>query len=164
MISTAAVAQSSDSQTLPAILEELRQLRQDLLGTTVLAQRPQIHLYRLQLQDDAAKKATQRHEQTVAKLNDAQRARADATNGLKRAEDKLSSLGNQNQRTAVEAEVSEMKRRVEMSSQDELLLQAAEIAAANDLKNEKVTLADLQQHLYQLEHQLESIPPRRNLP
>ena len=162
MVSISALAQTSDSQTLQAILQELRQLRQDLQGTTVVAQRVQILLYRLQLQDDAIKKAVQRHDQIVAKVKDAERARIDATNGLKTAEEKLATLRDQNQRPAVEAEVGEMKRRVDMWFQDESGLRAAEIAADSDLKAEQAKLADLQQRLDQLERQLENRPQARN--
>ncbi len=164
LVSTSAFAQSSDAQTLQAILQELRQLRQDLQGTTAVAQRVQILLYRLQLQDDVIKKATQRHDQTAAKVNDAERFRTEATNGQKKAEEKLASLRDQNQRPAVEAEVTEMKRRVDMWSQEESGLRAAEIEAASDLKGEQAKIADLQQRLDQLEHQLENRPPARNLP
>jgi uncharacterized membrane protein len=87
LVSTSAFAQSSDAQTLQAILQELRELRQDLQGTTAVAQSVQILLYRLQLQDDVIKKATQRHDQTAAKVNDAERFRTEATNGQKRAEE-----------------------------------------------------------------------------
>jgi hypothetical protein len=57
-----------------------------------------------------------------------------------------------------------MKRRVDMWSQEESGLRAAEIEAASDLKGEQAKLADLQQRLGQLEHQLENRPPARNLP
>jgi hypothetical protein len=43
----------SESQTLQALLLEVRQLRQDLQTTTVAAQRAQILLYRLQGQEAA---------------------------------------------------------------------------------------------------------------
>jgi len=157
LTSAALVAQSNDSQTLQAILQEVRPLRKDLAGTTVVAQRVQILLYRLQLQGDAVKNAAQRHDQTVAKVNDAERARLDAANGLRTAEERLASLGgNDSQRPVIEAQVSEMKRRVEMWSHDESDRRAVEIAADSDLKREQVTLADLQQRLDELERQLQS--------
>jgi hypothetical protein len=157
LTSAALVAQSNDSQTLQAILQEVRQLRNDLAGTTIAAQRVQILLYRLQLQGDAVKSAAQRHDQTVAKVNDAQRARLDAANVLRTVEEKLASLGgNDSQRPVIEAQVSEMKRRVEMWSHDESDRRVAEIAADSDLKREQATMADLQQRLDELERQLQS--------
>src|SRR5258708_22013128 len=50
----------SDSQTLQAILAELRQLRHDLQTTNAMAARAQIALYRLQREDDAVARASQR--------------------------------------------------------------------------------------------------------
>jgi len=44
---------STDSQTLQALLAEVRQLRHDLQTTTIAAQRAQILLYRLQGQEAA---------------------------------------------------------------------------------------------------------------
>ena len=156
LTSAALVAQSNDSQTLQAILQEVRQLRNDLAGTTVVAQRVQILLYRLQLQGDAVKNAAQRHDQTVTRVNDAERARLDAANGLRTVEERLASLGgNDSQRPVIEAQVIEMKRRVEMWSHDESDRRVVEIAAASDLKREQATLADLQQRLDELERQLQ---------
>src|SRR5262245_871002 len=164
LASIAISAQSSDSSTLQAVLEELRQLRRDLYGMTLVAQRVQILLYRIQLQDDAMKKASQRYDQTNAKLRDAERNRSEAANGLKMAEEKLVSLQNPNERGQLEEVVREMKRRVEMWSHEESSYRAAETAAAGDLRAEQAKLAELQQRLDLLEQQLESlstIPARK---
>jgi hypothetical protein len=148
-------AQSSDSQTLSAILAEIRQLRQELTATTAAAQGVQILLYRLQLQGDVVRNAVQRHDQAVAKVKDAERARLDAASGLKAAEDKLASMGNDSQRPTIEAQAREMKRRVEMWTRDEADSRAVEIGADSELRRERATLADLQQKLDQLDHQLQ---------
>lgn len=54
-IATAVSAQTapSDSQTLQALLAEVRQMHHDLLAQTAMAQRVQIALYRLQREDEA---------------------------------------------------------------------------------------------------------------
>jgi hypothetical protein len=149
-------AQSGDSATLQSILQELRQMRQDMLGMTVVAQRVQILLYRIQLQDDAAKKAEQHHTQTRLKLMGAQRARTDAENELRESEGKLSSLQNPAERTAIERVVSEMKKRADIWSRDESDSRAAEAEAAGAVKVEQLKLAELQERLDRLEHQLEA--------
>jgi chromosome segregation ATPase len=156
LTSVTLVAQSADSQTLSSILAEIRQLRQELAGMTIVAQRVQILLYRLQIQRDAVKSAMQRHDQAVAKVKDADQARTNAANGLKAAEEKLASAGNESQRPALEAEAREMKRRVDMWTSEEGDLRAAEISADSELKREQAALADLQQRLDQLEIQLQS--------
>jgi hypothetical protein len=52
------------------LLEEVRQLRRDVQTTTVAAQRVQIALYRLALQDAAISRATKLVEEAHAKLAD----------------------------------------------------------------------------------------------
>jgi len=148
-------AQSSDSQTLAALLQQLRELRQDLHGMTLVAQRVQILLYRVQLQDDAAKKAALRYDHASAKLKDAERNRMEAVSGFKAAEDRLPSLQSPTDRKAGEEVVREMKRRVEMWSAEESSFRAMEVAAGNDLKAEQAKLLELQQRLDRLEQQLE---------
>jgi len=155
--SSAALAQSGDSQTLQSLLQEVRQLRQDMHGLTVVAQRVHILLYRVQLQDDATKKAAQRYDQASARLRDADRAYSDAANGLKSVEERLPSLQNQKERDEAEAFVRDVKRRLEVLSQDRSLAQAAESSAASDFKVEQEKLAELQQRLDQLERQLETL-------
>jgi hypothetical protein len=50
----------TDSQTLQALLTEVRRLRHDLRSTNAMAQRAQIALYRLQRQDEAVVRANRR--------------------------------------------------------------------------------------------------------
>src|ERR1700730_14431560 len=66
IIPVAALSQTTpaDSQTLQAILSEIRQLRHDLQTSNAMAARAQIALYRLQREDEAVAHAMQR-------LNDA---------------------------------------------------------------------------------------------
>lgn len=156
LTSVTLVAQSADSQTLSSILAELRQLRQELAGTTIAAQRVQILLFRLQMQRDAVKTVMQRHDQAAAKVKDAEQNRTKAANDLKAAEEGLTSAGHEIQRTALEAEARELKRRVDMWTSEEGELRAAEITADSELRREQATLADLQQKLDQLEIQLQN--------
>ena len=155
LTSAVLVAQTSDSQTLQAILQEIRQVRQDLAVANIASQRVQILLYRLQLEGDAIKNATTRHDEAREKVKNAEKNHRDAANGLKAVEDQLASLTNESQRPPIEAQVREMKRRTDMWARDESDLRAVEIGADSDLKNEQAKLADLQQRLDQLERQLE---------
>lgn len=134
-----AFAQSTDSQTLQALLQEIRQIRNDLYGMTLVAQRVQILLYRIQLQEDAARRTALRYDQ-------------------KAAEERLSSLQNPNERAPHEEVAREMKRRAEMWSAEESSYRAAEAAAGSDLRNEQLKLLELQQRLDRLEQQLENYP------
>ena len=58
----------TDSQTLQAILAELRQLRQDLKANSAMAARAQVALYRLQRQDEAVARARQRVDNVRSKV------------------------------------------------------------------------------------------------
>src|SRR5579862_3253233 len=62
----------TDSQLL---LNEVRQLRQDLAAATLSAQRTQILLYRLQLQESAITRATQHLDEAKARLAGVQQRR-----------------------------------------------------------------------------------------
>ena len=123
---------------------------------TLVSQRVQILLYRIQLQDDVTKKTTQRYDQASAKLRDAERNRGEAANGLRAAEGKLASLQNPNQRGEFEEVVREMKRRMECGLREENNYRAAESAAASDVRTEQAKLSELQQRLDRLEQQLQS--------
>jgi hypothetical protein len=74
LISSAAFGQTSstDSQTLQALLAEMRQLRQELRITTVAAQRVQILLYRLQIQEGAVERAQRRVDDARSALSQTQ--------------------------------------------------------------------------------------------
>ena len=62
---------STDSQTLQALLAEVRQLRMDLQTTTVASQRVQVILFRLQLQQGTVARAQQRLDEVHSKLAEA---------------------------------------------------------------------------------------------
>ena len=151
-----ALSQSNDSQTMQSLLQELRQIRQDLHGMTLVAQRVQILLYRIQLQDEATRKALLRYDQVNSKLKDAERNRVEAARLLKDAEEKLSSAQNPNERTSLEEVIREMKRRSEMWSAEESSFRGLEATAETDLRTEQTKLLELQQRLDRLERQLES--------
>jgi len=73
-IATAAFAQttSSDSQTLQALLFEVRQLRQDLQVSLTRMQSAQILLSRLQIQEVAVSRASQHLDDARSKLAEVQ--------------------------------------------------------------------------------------------
>lgn len=69
LIAAAARSQTaSDSQTLQALLAEVRQLRHDLRTTTVAAQRAQILIYRVQAQESIVRRLQERVDDTRSKL------------------------------------------------------------------------------------------------
>src|SRR5207245_9743231 len=70
LISPAAFGQTSstDSQTLQAMLAEVRQLRKELRTTTLAAQRVQIVLYRWHIQEAAVARAERRLDEARSAL------------------------------------------------------------------------------------------------
>ncbi len=59
---------SNDSQTLQALLAEVRQLRHDLQTTTVAAQRAQILIYRVQAQESVVRRMQERVDDARSRL------------------------------------------------------------------------------------------------
>src|SRR5947199_9906508 len=92
LIATPVLGQSAstDSQTLQALLSEVRQLRHDLQTTTLAAQRAQILLYRLQGQEAIVARASQRLDDARAKLAEIQSNRTKHTTDTKKYEDLVS--------------------------------------------------------------------------
>lgn len=94
--------QTSDSQTLQALLQEVRQLRDDVQGMTLVGQRVQILLYRIHLQSDVVKKYADSYEQTKAKLKEGERARVQMSLELKITEERLAGTEDRAQRTGLD--------------------------------------------------------------
>src|SRR5579864_6021814 len=85
-ISTATFPQvpPSDSQTLQALLIEVRELRQGLLSSLARLQSAQILLSRLQAQQAAVSRGSDRLNDARLRLADAQTHQKDVRNNLKR--------------------------------------------------------------------------------
>src|ERR1700746_1322256 len=80
---------TGDSQTLQALLSEVRQLRQDLQTTTIAGQRAQILIYRLQGQEAAVARASQRLDEARDKLARSQDERKHVAADVKRFGDSI---------------------------------------------------------------------------
>jgi hypothetical protein len=104
----------SDSQTLQALLSEVRQLRQELRQelrtTTIAAQRSQILIYRLQGQEAAVVRASQRLGETRDKLARTRDAQMHVAADIKQTEDFVNNTDNPAaQRKEFERRLSELK-------------------------------------------------------
>jgi hypothetical protein len=156
LIPIALLAQPRDSQTLDAILQEIRQLRQDLSAMTLVAQRVQILLYRTQLQDDIVSKSIDRHQQASMNLEDMERNRAEVAGNIKDQEEKLRSVQDPAERAVLEDSIRNLKRSLEMWSREESRLRSAELDAGNEVRTEQTKLRELQERLSRMERQLEA--------
>src|ERR1039458_473763 len=143
-IVTAAAAQtpSPDTQALQALVTEIRQLRQDMLSTTIVTQRVQVALYRLQTQTALVTRAS-------AQLEAARTAAGNAQSELKRivayipvVEEEARSAGDNAQRKAKEESVAQVKINLERMTSDEQRLRSREIDAETQFRAEQAKLAD----------------------
>src|SRR5258707_968027 len=116
---------ATDSQTLKAVLEEIRLLRQDLQTTTVASQRVQIVLYRLQLQDAAVSRASKLVDDAHSKLSELATERSRVSADIQRADQQKDITQDARERKAIEDEVlPQLKQHVERIARDEEQWQA----------------------------------------
>jgi chromosome segregation ATPase len=161
--STACFGQNSpgDSQTLQALLSEVRQLRQDLQTTTIAAQRAQILIYRLQGQEAAVARASQRLDEAREKLARIQDERKHVATDVKQHEDFIGNTGNPPaERKEVEGVLAQFKTKLESLENEEQQRQAREIEAEQQLRAEEVRLSDLRDQLDRLDKALENASRR----
>src|SRR5215469_5740525 len=96
VVSTPALGQknSKDSETLEALLTEVRQLRQDFEATTLVAHRMQVLLYRLQAQNTIVARLSQSVDDAHADANQRGKERDKLAADIKQHEDFVSSNTN----------------------------------------------------------------------
>ncbi len=148
---------SADSQTLQALLAEVRQLRHDLQTTTIAAQRAQILLYRLQGQEAVVARASQRVDDARARLAETQSNRTKLTSDIRQDEDFLSHSENPPaERKQVEDLLAQLKAKLASVENEEQQRQIREMEAEDQLRAERAKLSELQDQLDRLETILES--------
>jgi chromosome segregation ATPase len=147
-----------DSETLQALLLEVRQLRQDLLTTNIAVQRVQILLYRLQGQEAAVARASGRLNEAREMLTRAQAERKQMATEVEQHEDFISNTENPAaQRKAYEEKLPEEKTRLESSENLEKQQQERETEAEQQLRSEETKLSDLSEQLDRLDKTLGNI-------
>jgi len=159
LISSPVLGQSAptDSQTLQALLAEVRQLHQDLKTTTLAAQRAQILLYRLQAQEVIVARALQRFDDARARLTEIQAARVRLTSDIKQHEDFVSHTENPSgERKQIEDLLPRLKANLASLENEEQQRQTRQMEAEDQLRLERAKLSGLQDQLDRLEKMLES--------
>ena len=156
--STAAFGQaaSKDSETLEALLAEVRQLRQDLQTTTVTVQRAHIILYRLQAQEGVTARASQRVDDTRQKLTETQSNRKNMTAQIKQLQEMHNRTDNPAESKNFEAALSNFKARLEALGDEEQQRMTRQIEAEEQLRVEQAKLSALQSQLEQIESTLQT--------
>ena len=147
---------STDSQTLQALLAEVRQLHHDLQTTTIAAQRAQILLYRLQGQEAIVARASQRLDDARARLTEVQSNRTKLTADIKKYEELVSQTENSpTDRKQIEDLLPQLKAKLTALENEEQQRQTREIEAEDELRTERAKLGELQVQLDRLEKILE---------
>lgn len=161
LLSAAAMAQTqapTPQDTLQALLAEVHQLRLDLQATTVTAQRVQILLYRVQLQQAATTRFSARADEVRAKLTDAQKARARVAADLQQTEESINNPStDQSKIPMLEAQSAQEKQSLEIWRNDEQQWQARDSEAQSQLRAEQAKLDELQDTLDRLDKALANL-------
>ena len=146
LVATAALGQTAptDSQTLQALLAEVRQLRHDLQTTNATTQRAQIALYRLQRQDEAVARARERLNDTRSKLAEVVSEKSKKLIEIQGAKAAAGHLDSPNAQTHFEEVVRPgLNSELEMLEKDEQRARARESESEQQLREEQVKLDGL---------------------
>lgn len=146
----------TESQTLQALLNEVRQLRQDLQTTTAAAQRAQILLYRVQAQESIVRRVQERVDNTQSKLTQTQTEEKRLATALKQYDDSSSRDENPANQKEIEQVIAGLKSGLEIQSANEQEEQTKLTEAQEELRIEQAKLAELEDHLELLEKALEN--------
>lgn len=146
----------TDSQTLQALLAELRQLRHDLRSTNAMAQRAQIALYRLQRQDEAVVRANQNLSDVRNKLANIVTERNELTRQMQQVEALMRNSANPDERShSEEVLLPELKARLAYVSKTEQEAREQESEAMQRTHDEQIKLDALNDTLDRLNSALE---------
>jgi chromosome segregation ATPase len=158
-VSPAAFGQSSsaDSQTLQAILQEMRGLRQDLQTATVAAQRAQILLYRMQSQQVAVGRALQRVDDASSHIAEAQQNQKELEARIKQYEDVKGRAQSPAERKDAEDLIVRFKARLEEVLAEGEQAQVKHSQAEDQLRTEQAKLDVLQVELDRLDKTLQNL-------
>ena len=154
-------AQSSDAQGLDGIRAEIRQLRQELRTLVGTAQRAQILVARVQVQDAAVRRVQERLDDAKSKFVAIQDEDRQFNFELKRNEQLLeqqddSSAAGVKRRKELEDTVARFKSALEQRATTEHEMQARLTEAEEQLRIEQSKLARLQDELDRLDKSLEA--------
>ena len=146
---------SSDSQTLRALLSEVRELRHELQSSLTRIQSAQILLSRLQIQELAVTRASQHLDDARSKLAEVQVAMRREAAEIKHFEDYAPSAGEST--AQVEEALKRAKSDLEASTNLEQQRQATETEAEQQLQTEQDKLNSLEAQLDELVRNMDNL-------
>lgn len=150
---------STDSQTLQALLREVRELRQEMRTMTVASERAQILLSREQLQQAAVQNAQKEEDTAKERTERADEHSQQLTRQIKyyTDQDNEDATPNPEQRQRIEQELASMKTMLEQANADDAKAQSAEMQANEKLQIEQSKLAAIQTELDQVDRALQNL-------
>ena len=159
-VSASGLGQSTatESQGMQALVAEVRQLRMDLQTSNGYALKAQILLQRLQFQQAAVARVSERLSDAHSRLADMQRHRTEVAATLKRFEEALENTEASEDRKRFQGEISARKQELEALAAVEQQRQAAEMEAEEQLRTEQAKLNELEERVDRLEKALDNNP------
>jgi chromosome segregation ATPase len=150
---------STDSQTLQALLQEVRQLRQDVRTVTVATERSQILLSRLQTQQTAVEDAQKEFDQAHTAAAQAEEHSKTLQNEVKyyADQDNEEQTPNATDRQKIEDVISRLKTRLDQTGSEAQEAQTSEMQAQERLQIEQSKLSALQDELDQVDKILQNL-------
>jgi chromosome segregation ATPase len=152
-------APAPDSQSLQALLTEVRELRRDLRTLLAGVQSGQILLARLQTEQAAVTRASDRLDSARSKLAQAQSRQRIVADNLKRVEDTLNNEPTLNQQKSLQDRLSHAKSDLDVAADEEQQSQAAVIEAERQLRSEQDKLNALEIQLDEVVKNIGSTEP-----
>jgi chromosome segregation ATPase len=144
-------ATPTESQTLQAVLAEIRQLRQELQTSAIAARRAQILIYRLHVQEDAVANVSQRLDEAKSSIERLQANRENHESEIKRFEEMKDRPENAAQRKQFEDAITEFKAQIEALLHEEQEAQMKETELEQQSRIEQAKLGQLQDELDRLD-------------
>lgn len=161
LIPTVAFAQSTsstDSQTLQALLKEVRKLRQDVRTMTVASQRAQILLSREQMEQIAVENAQKELDAANSHVSEIQRQERNSQEQIQyfSDQDNEDRTPNPASRQRIESMIARFKTNLAQQSVDEQSAETSQMQAKEKLQIEQGKLDALQAELDRLDKDLQN--------
>ena len=163
LFGTAAFAQAPvPADPVQALLAEVHQLRLELQATTITAQRVQILLSRLQLQQNAVARALTRSDEAHTRLLTAQQMQTRAAQELEQLQDAVDHPSSTDAALArdLQSRSKECKQNLERWQAEEEQWQAKDTEAQSQLRTEQGKLAELEGTLDEFDKALADLSKR----
>jgi chromosome segregation ATPase len=141
----------TESQTLQALLTEVRQLRHDLQTSAIAARKAQIVIYRLHVQEAAVARASELLDETKAGLQQWRTQRSYQAVQIKRYEEMKDRTEDAAQRKQFDDEIADLRTQMEASVPEEQELQSKELELEQQLRIEQAKLDQLEGELDRLD-------------